>query len=1041
MTTYADLTRSFYDQDSRWAHIVERAIEQHSTAAHAVTRFLRAQWEPFFRGWLQFAAHRTGTDDVTRDVLEPLLGAVHYDLYPSARVVGFPDTSFLLPDVTLGTPQAGTVMSTNYQAPFVGRSHDLDPVEIEINNLTDAEFWRQTEYKPGQKLDPRDPQDQAMVNTWLAIRFAVATEWAQNEERARIVNARGHAQPTYGDQIATAATVSGQDVVRDHRHGADAGAPAQITPTQPVRDHRHDAPYTAPAPVPAPVRYDDQRPYQWHRPYAQPRPQTPQRYPQGRPRQGGRGDRWRNRDRRDGCQGWHGRGGYYRNGSRYPGRWWRNEYGFPVWLESDVNLQYIGIPVDAELAALPPPTLDQVPIAADAAGQPDADRIDPGADDGSQDQGDQGNDQSGDQGNDQSQDQSDDGTLAHGVNDASVSGGGHGGHGRRRRGGSRGFGGGYGWDGYGYGYDGDDGDTNVTNVALISGDPGSWWDRTPDEQRLVSLAPVVTPGVRGLSAKLALDGNILRASICIDGACYQGQTDLTAVFDALAARLDQWHAQSHGQIARGSNVSVGASNGQSLVGKALVGGGSCGAHTYTHVDRRVLAAILKRLEEKGCEISGNNPWHVVTHDHGVECDATWHESATSLVVEVTDSDFTAPCAMIWDTLDGYLQDVGAHAAIAHETPYAAYNDAVAISGRTLIGALAAHHEATYAAGWFDSITDAVKAVGGGIKDGVLAVKHGIDWSARKLKPAMVAVATGVATAYGGPLAGAAAAKITGPIIDMSHGTDEGDAADKAKATADAAAHIAQAHALAAQSPQAAHALADAKRAATATIVAYHGVQTVANAAAGNKDAKKQVVELATSALGGDKASQELVDLIKKVTQKDDQWTPPSLIDASSWGGSGSGSSDASASAAVPDDATVASGAIALMGAAAATWRDAAQAQVRRARASIVGYVKPNGNPPQVRTFANVNQADDWYGQWLGLPHAYEYVAYFDKSDPTFPGPLNEQFGDLGEAAIAETVSSGWFVPILTGAGGFAAGKYGERAIDWAREKWDARKRA
>ena len=44
-------------------------------------------------------------------------------------------------------------------------NHSID----ELNRETDARFWLQTGFKPGQKLDRSNPSDKAMVKTWLDI--------------------------------------------------------------------------------------------------------------------------------------------------------------------------------------------------------------------------------------------------------------------------------------------------------------------------------------------------------------------------------------------------------------------------------------------------------------------------------------------------------------------------------------------------------------------------------------------------------------------------------------------------------------------------------------------------------------------------------------------------------------------------------------------------------------------------------------------------------------------------------------------------------
>jgi hypothetical protein len=45
-----------------------------------------------------------------------------------------------------------------------------------LDKEADARFWAQTGYKPGQRLDPNDPKDRAMVKTWLDVFAKVKAE-------------------------------------------------------------------------------------------------------------------------------------------------------------------------------------------------------------------------------------------------------------------------------------------------------------------------------------------------------------------------------------------------------------------------------------------------------------------------------------------------------------------------------------------------------------------------------------------------------------------------------------------------------------------------------------------------------------------------------------------------------------------------------------------------------------------------------------------------------------------------------------------------
>lgn len=95
-------------------------------------------------------------------------------------------------------------------------------------------------------------------------------------------------------------------------------------------------------------------------------------------------------------------------------------------------------------------------------------------------------------------------------------------------------------------------------------------------------------------------------------------------------------------------------------GDITIGADGCGSRKFGGVTPEALDRIFKRLHDKGAEVTGSNPWSVVTHNHGVELRGQWDDHAQALTLEVTDSDFIAPCGAIWDSLEGMLAEVGAH---------------------------------------------------------------------------------------------------------------------------------------------------------------------------------------------------------------------------------------------------------------------------------------------------------------------------------------------------------------------------------------------
>ncbi len=50
--------------------------------------------------------------------------------------------------------------------------------QAELNNQADILFWHDTNYKPGQRLNPADPRDRAMIPQWWAARRRVEQGWS-----------------------------------------------------------------------------------------------------------------------------------------------------------------------------------------------------------------------------------------------------------------------------------------------------------------------------------------------------------------------------------------------------------------------------------------------------------------------------------------------------------------------------------------------------------------------------------------------------------------------------------------------------------------------------------------------------------------------------------------------------------------------------------------------------------------------------------------------------------------------------------------------
>jgi hypothetical protein len=212
-----------------------------------------------------------------------------------------------------------------------------------------------------------------------------------------------------------------------------------------------------------------------------------------------------------------------------------------------------------------------------------------------------------------------------------------------------------------------------------------WEDR--EDPDAPAIAGEIAPAAGGITIKTELDASQrLHASICVDGKCYQGSANLSGAIAAVMAKLAHTHAQWHNEpFVHPVPVTVG--------------GPDCEIHTYNGITAPLINAILRRLVMEGADITGNNPWNVVTHRHGVELRGTWNRAAQTLTLEITDKDgWPVTCERVWDALDSDLQEVGVQVTSASgDRMLHAIDKAVRAAGDALVGALIEQHVAKRAA--------------------------------------------------------------------------------------------------------------------------------------------------------------------------------------------------------------------------------------------------------------------------------------------------------------------------------------------------------
>jgi hypothetical protein len=170
-------------------------------------------------------------------------------------------------------------------------------------------------------------------------------------------------------------------------------------------------------------------------------------------------------------------------------------------------------------------------------------------------------------------------------------------------------------------------------------------------------------------------------------------------------------------------------------------------------------------------------------------------------------------------------------------------------------------------------------------------------------------ATGVATAYGGPAAGAAAAQLVPMVTNIQANLLDPKGDPKKKAQAQQAMH--RVNQVAASHPVASQALDAARMAVKNTAIAYHVQDASQRATAGDPSAQADIAQVAQAAEQGDPAAKQTAEMIaKNITQQ--------LIDRamhSEWGAHlWEQITGPSAAAAAPSSPAVTSGAYPVIGA-------------------------------------------------------------------------------------------------------------------------------
>jgi hypothetical protein len=214
----------------------------------------------------------------------------------------------------------------------------------------------------------------------------------------------------------------------------------------------------------------------------------------------------------------------------------------------------------------------------------------------------------------------------------------------------------------------------------------------------------------------------------------------------------------------------------------------------------------------------------------------------------TSMDVAPAIRMVMQKLASWHQ--AQHAQATPDKVVEAVGRAVGEAQKLIVGALVTRHINTVSGSWLGDIKSGLtKVVNTTLKLDVFGIHNVASGIVKKFKGPITVAATAIATAYGGPLAGAAAAKLVGPIIDQT--AEFGKKKNPA---------VAQAEEAAKTDPVAAQALKSAQDAVAQAIAAQHVKDLTQKAAAGDLAAKQQLAQTATAAQNGDPAAKAVADL-------------------------------------------------------------------------------------------------------------------------------------------------------------------------------------
>ena len=80
-----------------------------------------------------------------------------------------------------------------------------------------------------------------------------------------------------------------------------------------------------------------------------------------------------------------------------------------------------------------------------------------------------------------------------------------------------------------------------------------------------------------------------------------------------------------------------------------------GTRDYDNIKRSQVDEIFDALIAHGSNVTGNNPWDIDTHKHGVRLKGEWNEATLVLSITVLDAAWYVPREAVWDNIDSLIR--------------------------------------------------------------------------------------------------------------------------------------------------------------------------------------------------------------------------------------------------------------------------------------------------------------------------------------------------------------------------------------------------